>query len=427
MARGRKNLRRVLKIVGIVFVAVLVVVFIPRRLDKPIDQPVEASYSVADPAFRQAIGHLVSAPLLPGNQVTILINGDQIFPAMIEAMRGAQKTITLENFIFRSGRLSGQLVPLLSEKARAGVKVQLIMDSLGCSKLEQSELDTLESAGVQFVKYNRPEWHKLLRVNHRDHRKILVVDGHIGFTGGACLADEWLGNAETKEQWRDTHFQLEGPAVAQLQGVFISNWIEREGEVLHGPEYFPPLKKAGGVLARSYGTGPDDSIEAARLVYLLSIAAARSDIRIAHSYFVPDDLVIDALLKARARGVRVQIITPGIIDANVVRRASRARWNELIEAGVEFYEYQPSLFHCKIMIVDDVWVTAGTVNFDDRSFRINDENTLEVWDRGFAAALTETFERDKAKSRRITPGEYKSRPWYVKGAEQFASFFRAWL
>jgi cardiolipin synthase len=277
------------------------------------------------------------------------------------------------------------------------------------------------------VKYNRTEWHKLLRVNHRDHRKILVVDGKIGFTGGACLADEWMGNAETKDQWRDTHFQIEGPAVAQLQGVFMDNWVQTQHEVLHGAEYFPVLEPAGSQYARCYRTGPRDSVEAARLVYLYSIAAARKNIRIAHSYFVPDDLTIETLLAARKRGVNIEVITPGIIDANVVRRASRARWDELIKAGVEFYEYQPSLYHCKVMIVDDIWVTAGTVNFDNRSFRINDENTLEVWDRAFAEEQVRYFEADKAKSRHITPGEYRNRPWYVKVAEEFASYFRAWL
>jgi cardiolipin synthase len=427
MAKQKKRWPRVLKITGLIFAAALVVIFIPRRLDKPIDHQVEANYSVRDLAFRESIGHLVSAPLLPGNKVTPLINGTQIFPAMLEAIDRAEKTITLENFIFRSGKLSAQLVPALAAKARAGVQVHVIMDSMGCSKLDQDELKQLEDAGVQFVKYNRTEWHKLLRVNHRDHRKILVVDGQVGFTGGACLADEWMGDADRKDRWRDTHFRVEGPAVGQLQGVFTANWIQTQGAILHGPNYFPALEPAGKMFARSYRTGPDDGIEAARLVYLYSIAAAREHIRIAHSYFVPDDLVIEALLAARQRGVKVEIITPGIIDANVVRRASRARWNDLIAAGVEFFEYQPSLFHCKIMIVDDIWVTAGTVNFDDRSFRINDENTLEVWNEEFAAQLVKQFEADKAKSRHITPGEYKARPWYVKTAENFASYFRAWL
>jgi|ERR1043166_2029779 cardiolipin synthase len=427
MPRKHRRWGRVLKIAGLFFIAVFVIVFIPRRIAKPIRHQIIASYSVHDPAFRESISHLVSAPLLPSNSIVTLINGQEMFPAMLEAIRGAKESITMENFIFRSGELSAQFVPALVEKAHAGVNVHVIMDSLGCSRLKQSELDQLEKAGVQFVKYNRTEWHKLLRVNHRDHRKILVVDGRIGFTGGACLADEWMGNADSKTHWRDTQFRIEGPAVAQLQGVFVANWIVTQGRVLHGSNYFPVQKPAGTILARCYRTGPDDGIEAARLVYLYSIAAARQSIRIAHSYFVPDDLVIDSLLEARKRGVKVEIITPGIIDANVVRRASRARWNELIKARVEFYEYQPSLFHCKMMIVDDVWVTTGTVNFDDRSFRINDENTLEVWDEKFAAEQTRQFEIDKAKCRRITAEEYKKRRWYVKAAEEFASYFRAWL
>jgi cardiolipin synthase len=207
----------------------------------------------------------------------------------------------------------------------------------------------------------------------------------------------------------------------------MDNWIQTQHETLHGPEYFPVLAAAGDQYARCYKTGPRDGVEAARLVYLYSIAAARKNIRIAHSYFVPDNLTIETLLAARKRGVKIEVITPGIIDANVVRRASRGRWADLIEAGVEFYEYQPALYHCKVMIIDDIWVTAGTVNFDNRSFRLNDENTLEVWDKKFAAEQIRIFETDKAKSRRIQPGEYRNRPWYVKAAEEFASFFRAWL
>lgn len=427
MSWKRKRGWRIMKISGVLLAGLLVFIFFPRSVAKPIKKPLETTYGVEDVAFRESVGHLVNAPLLPGNKVTTLINGEQIFPSMLESIRSAKKTITLENFIFRTGKLSAQLVPLLVEKAQSGVKVHVIVDSMGSSKLEQPELERMEKGGVQFVKYNRTEWHKLLRVNHRDHRKILVVDGTVAHTGGACLADEWMGNAETKEKWRDTHFRVDGPAVAQVQGVFMENWIATQHEVLHGPEYFPELAKAGTVYARSYATGPEDGVESARLVYLYSIAAARKNIRISHSYFVPDNLLIEALLAARKRGVKIEIITPGLIDANVVRRASRARWDELIKAGVEFYEYQPSLYHCKIMIVDDIWMTGGTVNFDNRSFRINDENTIEVWDKTFAAEQIKNFEMDKAKSRQITVSEYKARPWHIKLAESFASFFRAWL
>ncbi|HEY0550584.1 MAG TPA: phospholipase D-like domain-containing protein, partial [Verrucomicrobiae bacterium] len=217
MSRKRKKGWLIMKISGLVLAALLVFIFLPRTVAKPIKKQIETTYGVEDVAFRESVGHLVNAPLLPGNKITTLINGDQIFPAMFESIRGAKKTITMENFIFRTGKLSAQLVPLLVEKAQSGVKVHLIMDSMGCSKLEQPELERLEKAGVKFVKYNRTEWHKLLRVNHRDHRKLVVVDGTVGFTGGACLADEWMGNAETKKQWRDTHFRVDGPAVAQLQ------------------------------------------------------------------------------------------------------------------------------------------------------------------------------------------------------------------
>lgn len=294
-------------------------------------------------------------------------------------------------------------------------------------QLKQSELATLDKAGVRFVKYNRTEWHKLLRINHRNHRKFLMVDGEIGFTGGACLADEWMGNADSKKLWRDTHFEVHGPAVGLMQGVFVDHWIQTEHEVLHGPGFFPPLRNSGEMYVHGFASGPSDATEKARLVYLHSIAAARSHIRIAHSYFVPDKLCVKQMVDARKRGVRIEVITPGIIDANVERRASRALWGDLLEAGVEFYEYQPSLFHTKVVTVDDCWVLAGTLNFDNRSLRINDENTLNVWDKEFCAEQIKQFEIDKTKCRRVTLEEFKARPWRVKFGEKVASWFRALL
>jgi cardiolipin synthase len=400
---------------------------LPDAGAKSIDKLIVSEYAVSDPAFRDVIGNLVGTPLLPGNQVTTLINGVEIFPPQFAAIRSASNTITMENFIFRSGKLSSELVPLLCEKARQGVQVHLIMDSMGVAKLRQLELDALEGAGVHFVKYNRTEWHKLLRINHRDHRKFLMVDGYVGFTGGACLADEWLGNADSKDLWRDTHFEVRGPAVGLMQGVFANNWIQAEHEVLTGPPFFPLLRREGEMWVQCFKSGPEDSAEKARLVYLHSFAAARSHIRIAHSYFVPDRLLVKQLLDARRRGVRIEVITPGIIDANVVRRASRALWGDLLEAGVEFHEYQPSLFHTKVVTVDDCWVLAGTLNLDNRSFRINDENTLHVWDREFCAEQIRQFEIDKAKSKRVTLRDYKARPWYIKLTEHVASWFRALL
>ncbi len=402
-------------------------VFLPRTPGKAIHHLVETEIAVEDPHFRESAGNLVHAPLTGHNRVEALQNGEEIFPAMFEAIRSARYSITMENFIFRSGTLSTQMVAALSERARAGVKVHVIIDALGSSRLADAEIDAMRDAGVDFVKYNSVQWHKMLRVNHRDHRKILVVDGKIGFTGGACLADEWLGNGDRPDIWRDTHFRVEGPVVSQIQGVFMDNWVQLRHRILEGPEYFPLLAPAGSAHAHCFKTGPRDGVETARLTYLYSISAARKHIRIAHAYFLPDDLLIEALLAARQRGVKIEIIFPGLIDAHVVLRASRGRWNELINAGVEFYEFQPAMLHCKIMIVDDVWVLAGTVNFDNRSFRINDENCFNVWDQDFAASLIRVFEEDKERSRRVDPKEFKGRPWYEKAMEHVAAWFRVWM
>lgn len=410
-----------------IFVVLFGIVFLPRPAEKAIHHLIESPIGVSDEAFPASVGHLVGAPLIDGNRVEALQNGDAIFPAMLAAIRGAKQSITVENFIFRSGKLSEQLVGALSERATAGVKVHVIVDAMGSIKLDDAEVNKMKGAGVDFVKYNQTKWHKLLRVNHRDHRKIVVVDGRVGFTGGACLADEWMGAGNNPKVWRDTHFKVEGPVVAQLQGVFMDNWIQTHHRVLQGPAYFPPPVAAGSSMAHCFKTGPRDGVETARLVYLYSIAAARQNIRIIHSYFVPDDLLIDAFLAARKRGVKIEVVVPGIIDANIVRRASRARWDELLDAGVEFYEFQPAMLHCKVMVVDDIWVVGGTVNFDNRSFRINDENCFDVWDKKFAATQIETFEADKQKSRFIKKGEFRRRPWYVKAAEHFAAYFRAWL
>jgi cardiolipin synthase len=251
------------------------------------------------------------------------------------------------------------------------------------------------------------------------------VDGAVGFTGGVCIADEWLGDAETKDQWRETHFQVEGPAVQQLQGVFAANWLKTEGELLFGPKFFPPVAPRGDSVAQAFRSGPQDGREIARLVYLSAIASARTNIRIAQSYFVPDDLAKQALVDAQMRGVKVEIITPGRIDAGAVRRASRWLWPELLHAGVAIYEYGPAMYHCKLMIVDDFFVTAGSVNFDERSFRINDESNINVVDPELAAHLIQHFERDKAQSRQMTPQRWKRTPWYGRLYERMAALFRS--
>ena len=396
------------------------------RKDWRIQHHVRTDYSVEDTQFANSMSQLLCAPLVPGNNVVELRNGDEIFPAILEAIRGAKKTITIETFIWRPGEVSKQLVAALCERAQAGVKIHIIVDALGSKDMASSEIKQLTKAGVEFVKYNPPFPFKILSINHRTHRKNIVVDGRIGFTGGVCLADTWLGNAEPG-RWRETHFRVEGPVVGQIQSIFMANWLEMRAEVLHGENYFPEPKPAGSMLAQEFRSGPRDADENARLAYLLSIAAARKSLRLAHAQFIPDDMLTEALLDAHKRGVKIEIIVAGKIDNFAVKRAGRSRWGELIKAGVPMYEYEPTLYHCKIMIVDDVWVSAGSVNFDDRSFRINDEANINVLDREFAAKLIRSFEEDKAKSTRLTKRNLKRQNWVSKCFDGFVGLFRSQL
>jgi cardiolipin synthase len=394
--------------------------------EKRIREPFHTSYSVADPEFAHSISQLLSAQLVESNHVVELLNGDRIFPAMLEAIRNAQKTITLEMYIWSFGEISSKFVNALTERGRAGVRIHIIVDTLGSAKLIKSDRDKLKAAGAELVNYNPPQPWKLFHLNHRTHRKILVVDGRIGFTGGVCIHDDWLGNAEPG-RWRDTHLRIEGPVVGQMQAAFMDNWLQISSEVLHGAEYFPEPRAAGTMKAQFFRSGPTDSAENARLAYKLSIAAARKHIRLAHAYFVPDALLFRTLLAARKRGVKVEVIVPGKIDNFAVKKAGRARWRGLLEAGVEFYEYQPTLYHCKIMIVDDIWVTAGSVNFDDRSFKINDEANINVLDAGFAATMTRSFEEDKAQSTRLNAEAFKRRSIFSKFFDHFFGLLRSQL
>jgi cardiolipin synthase A/B len=395
--------------------------------DKIIETPIEVGYSVHDSAFRETISHYLRDPLVGGNKVTELINGVEIFPSMFEAIRGASNSITFENFIWRSGELSDLFIEALCERARAGVKVHCIIDGLGAFKFKRADRKKLREAGIQLEIFNQVYPWNFWQWNHRTHRKLLVVDGRIGFTGGVCIADEWLGDATEHTHWRETQFRVEGPVVAQMQGVFMDNWLRCTSTVLHGPKYFPTLEPQGNSLAQCFKAGPRDGAENARMLYLYSIAAARKSIRLSHSYFVPDNLAIDMLIAAARRGVKIEIITPGIIDWNIVRRAARSRWDRLLDAGVSFYEFAPARYHLKQMIVDDAWVTMGSINFDDRSFRKNGESNVNIYDPVFAARQIEIFEQDKAKSVYISREEFRKRPWYIRGVENFWGLFRALL
>jgi len=389
-------------------------------------KPIESGIGIGDPVFRESVGPLLGAEFVRGNTVRPLINGKEIFPAMLEEIRKAQKSVTLESYIWASGKVSDQFVEVLSERARAGVKVHALVDGAGDFKLKLADMEKMKSAGVEFVVYGREHWYELKpNVNHRSHRKLLIVDGRVGFTGGVCIDDTWLGDADQPNVWRDTQIRIEGPVVRQMQAVFAANWLQTTSRLLIGPDYFPDTGRPGSAFADCFKSGPGESPENARMAYLLAIAAARKSIRLSHAYFVPDDLAIEMLLRARQRGVNVEVIVPLKNDSRFGRAAARSRWGRLLAAGVKFYQYEPALYHCKIMIVDDVFVTCGSVNFDNRSFSINDEVNVNVVDAEVSQAFLKSYNDDRAHSQPLTREEFEGRPFYQKIADHFCGLFRS--
>ena len=409
--------------IALTALATLVVVVIAMNFatpEKKLERRVTHAYGTSDPQFLREMGVMLGPSIVPGNKVEALNDGHEIFPAMLEAIRGARRTITFETYIYWSGDIAEKFTAALAERARAGVEVNVTIDWAGSIKMEQSLLKSMEDAGVHVQRYRPLHWYNLGRMNNRTHRKLLVIDGRLGFTGGVGIADQWQGHAEDPDHWRDMHFRIEGPVVAQIQAAFNDNWIKSTGTVLNGDAYFPPQETAGDMDAHMFIASPAGGSESMHLMYLLSIAAAEQAIDLEASYFVPDELITKALLAARQRGVRVRLLLPGPhIDSETVRIASKREWGPLLEAGIEIHVYQPTMLHVKLLIVDNFMVSLGSTNFDIRSFRLNDEASLNVYHRGFAAQMTETFERDLRNSKPYTLEMWRNRPWTERLSEMF--------
>ena len=399
--------------------------------EKKVQQQLPRLYSTASPDFERALGSLLGPGIVGGNAVTELLNGDQIFPPMLAAIQGAKKSITFETYIYWSGDIGKQFADALSERARAGVRVHVLLDWVGSAKMDESYLTEMKEAGVQIEKFHKPHWYNLARLNNRTHRKLLVVDGQVGFTGGVGIASHWMGNAQDPDHWRDSHYLVRGPVVAQMQATFLDNWLKVTGKVLHGDLYFPPLAQdppAGSQKAQMFSSSPSSGSESMQLMYHLAITAAERSIDLSVAYFVPDELTQKHLMDALARGVRVRFITPGEhTDTDTVKAASRATWGPLLLAGALIYEYQPTMYHCKVMIVDQLLVSVGSTNFDNRSFRLNDEANLNVYDAAFAKRQTEVFEDDLKRSRRVTYEEWLNRPLREKAHEKLTGWLRSQL
>ncbi len=414
-------------VTGLIIVILLLYVNLASS-ERKIERAIPHRYATGDSQFVRTMGNLLGPGFVGGNRVTSLLNGDQVFPAMLGAIRSARQTITFETYIYWSSEVGRQFGEALAERARAGVRTHLLLDWAGSQKVDGDDVERMRRAGVEVVWYRPLRFYHLDRLNHRTHRKLLVVDGRIGFTGGVGVADHWLGDAQDPEHWRDSQFRAEGPVVAQFQAAFMDDWFETKGEVLDGPGYFPDLDPAGRERAQVFRSSPAGGNGNLRLMFLLAIASASRRILIGNSYFVPDQTMVDMLVQARRRGVEVEIIVPGpILDAQMVRRASRGMWGPLLEAGVRIFEYQPTMYHTKMMVVDDVWVSVGSTNLDDRSFRLNQEANLNVLDPEFGAEQGRVFARDRGRSRRVTLEEWRERSLWERIQERAAGVIRKQL
>jgi cardiolipin synthase A/B len=413
---------------AVALAAAILGVFFWRTSARILAEPVTLAYGPMTPAFAESLGPLLGAEFTSGNAVRLFSNGDEFFPAMLKDIRAAKKTVTLEVYIWSSGIISNQFIDALSDRAKAGVKVHVLVDGMGSLKFKDEDQKRLLDSGVEFVMYGREHWWELKPdINHRTHRKLLVVDGRVGYTGGMCVDDAWLGNAENTDRWREIQLRAEGPVVHQMQSVFATNWLQTTGRMLVGPDYFLPNNSAGPAIAQCYKSGPDEDPENARVSYMLAIAAARKSIRIAHAYFVPDELAIKMLVDARQRGVEIEVIVPAVNDSRFGRAAARSRWGKLLEAGVVFNQYKPAMYHPKMMIVDEEFVTIGSVNFDNRSFRINDEANVNVLNQELARSALRLFESDRKASEQLTLEAFNARPWWQKLVDYFCGLFRSQL
>ncbi|MDG4887590.1 phospholipase D-like domain-containing protein [Mesorhizobium sp. WSM4887] len=385
-------------------------------------------FDAADPQFARSMSSYSQGQMFEANAVQTLVNGDEIFPAMLQAIRSARKTINMETYIYWSGSVGYEFAMSLAAKAREGVEVRVLVDWLGSLPFDEKLIQIMTSAGVRFERYRPIHWYTLDRVNNRTHRKLLIVDGRVAFTGGVGIADNWLGDARNPNEWRDTHYQIEGPAVPGFQAAFAENWLETVGETLQGENFYLPPEAAGALRAQLILSSQPNGSENMELMMLAAIAAAKDHLRIGMAYFVPDDIALQQILDARKRGVAVDVIVPNsLTDVPIVRKASRYFWGKLLEAGVRIYEFQPTMYHPKLLIVDDVWASFGSTNLDQRSLRLNDEATLNVYGKEFARTQIDLFNEDLKRSRQISLAEWRSRPMREKFTDWLASTLHAQL
>ncbi len=409
--RVRRKIRAAVAgfLIAVLFWAVMLAL-LPYRRELRRDVPHRTR--ARDPQFARDMAGLYGTPIIGGNQITSLLNGDAIFPTMLRDIAKARRSITFETYIYWSGEIAEAFCDALVARAQAGVAVKVLIDWVGGLPMHDDLIDRMHEGGVMVRMFRPMRPRTLTRLNNRTHRKVLVVDGRIGYTGGVGIADTWRGDARSPEEWRDTHYRVQGPVVAMLQNAFANNWVEASGEVLRGADFYPVLDPVGtlDVQMIKSNTGSRNEVH---LMLMTALAAATRSIRISTPYFVPDRVAIDQLLAARARGVEITLLVAGAkTDSRMVRHVSRRCWEELLAAGVRILEYQPTFLHAKMIIIDDLWTSIGSANFDERSFRLNDEANLNVYSTAFAEEQAIIFEADCVRARVVTQSDLRRMSWW---------------
>ena len=381
---------------------------------------------VGSDEFLRATEALTMAPIAHGNAIELFINGDAIFPAMIETMRNAERSLNFLSYLYWSGDIACEIAAALCNRAKAGVEVNVLLDAVGSAKMDRELVQKMDDAGVTFAYFRPPKPYAVRRLNNRTHRKLLIADGEVAMTGGVGIADRWTGNAQDPEHWRDTHVRVRGPIVRGLQGAFAENWLEATGHVLVGSAYLPdlqPVSDDGAMqVVRSTATVGDTNVEA---LYFLAIECARTSLHLTSAYFVPRPAFVKALTDAAGRDVDVRVLVPGPhTDKEFVRQAGHAVYAELLAAGVRIFEFCPTMIHAKTLTIDGVWSSVGSVNFDNRSFQLQDEATLCVSSESFTGDLDDQFERDLARSQEIDLERWRERSLRAKVNERVLTLAR---
>ncbi|MEA2559833.1 MAG: hypothetical protein QOH06_1337 [Acidobacteriota bacterium] len=393
------------------------------RLDKRSVYKYDHPFAVGDEAFRRSLSTF-GFSMVEGNSAEILNNGDEIFPAMTGAIREARSTVNLESYIFKDDRAGKIIAEALMEAARRGVEVRVLVDGTG-SKFAGPMLARMRKAGVKTAVFRPIRLLTLYKIARRTHRKILVVDGNVSFTGGFCIAESWLGDARNPKEWRDMMVRVAGPVSAQMQAIFSEDWTFTTGEILAGDKFYPRLAPAGEIPGQAIKVSRGDSSSLAAMLYFVSIESARESIHIQNAYFVPDRQIRDALKQAARRGVDVRIMVPGRhIDEPLVRMASRRHYGELLNAGVRIFEYNRTMMHSKDSVIDGVFTMIGSINFDSRSMHENAEASFAFYDRSFGARLEAVFAEDEKLCREITYESWKRRSVEQRLAEIISSLFQ---